>query len=155
MAFRIATNVSSINTQRWLGINQTGQSKALERLSSGYKINNASDDAAGIAIATKLNVKAVSLDKSIDNGNQGIAMLQTAEGGMDQISNMLTRLKEIATQSASDNTTDRTALDQERSNLETEINNIAQSTKYGATALLSGGTTTITVGTGAGAGLRS
>jgi len=139
MAFRIATNVASLNTQRWLSVSNTGMSKSLERLSSGYKINKAADDAAGIAIATKLNVKAASVSKAIDNGNQAIAMLQTAESGIDQIKNILTRLKELATQAASDNTsTDRAALDQERSQLEDEINKIAQNTKYGATALLSG-----------------
>jgi flagellin len=142
MAFRIATNVSSLNTQRWLGVAGAGQSKALERLSSGYKINSAKDDAAGIAVATKLQVKSVSMAKSIDNGNQGLAMLQTAESGIDQISNILTRLKELATQSASANTpvADRAALDTERSNLEAEINKIAQNTKYGSTQLLKGGT---------------
>jgi len=138
MAFRVNTNVSSLNTQRWLGISGGQQSKALERLSSGFKINKASDDAAGIAIATKLSVKSVSMTKSIDNGNQALSMLQTAEGGIDQISNILTRLKEIATQSASDNTTDRTALDQERTNLETEISKISSNTKYGTTSLLQG-----------------
>jgi|GEM_PF-133169 len=149
MAFRIATNTASINTQRWLGISNAGQAKALERLSSGYKINSAKDDAAGIAIATKLNVKAVAMTKSIDSGNQALAMLQTAEGGIDQISNILTRLKEIATQSASASTTDRTALDQERSKLETEIDNIAKNTKYGATVLLNGGEPSVSAkGTG-------
>lgn len=138
MAFRVNTNVSSLNTQRWLGISGTDQAKALERLSSGYKINKASDDAAGIAIATKLSVKSVAMSKSIDNGNQALSMLQTAEGGIDQISNILTRLKEIATQSASDNTTDRLALDVERSNLELEINKISLNTRYGATGLLQG-----------------
>jgi len=138
MAFTVATNISSLNTQRYLNINQTEQQKALARLSSGYKINSASDDSAGMAIATKLQVKSAALDKSIDNGNQGTAMLQAAEGGIDQISQMLTRLKEIATQSASSNTTDRVALDNERGNLETEINNIAQNTKYGTTTLLGG-----------------
>jgi len=141
MAFRIATNVSSLNTQRWLGISQAAGQKSLERLSSGYKINKAADDAAGIAIATKLNVKSVAMTKAIDNGNQALAMLQTAEGGMDQISNILTRLKEIATQSASDNTTDRGALDTERGNLEAEIGKIALNTTYGTTQLLQGGST--------------
>jgi flagellin len=141
MAFRIATNVSALNTQRWLGVANAGMSKSLERLSSGYKINKASDDAAGVAISTKLNAKYVSLAKAIDNGNQGLAMLQTAEGGIEQISNILIRLKELATQSASGNTTDRTALDEERSNLETEISKIASNTKFGSTALLSGSNT--------------
>ncbi len=141
MAFRVNTNVSSLNTQRWLGISGTAQAKSLERLSSGFKINKASDDAAGIAIATKLNVKSVSMTKAIDNGNQALSMLQTAEGGIDQISNILTRLKELATQAASDNTTDRTALDNERSYLETEIGNIRSNTTYGTTGLLQGGAT--------------
>ncbi len=142
MAFRIATNVASLNTQRWLSVANTGMSKALERLSSGYKINKAADDAAGIAIATKLNVKAASVSKAIDNGNQAIAMLQTAESGIDGIKNILTRLKQIATQAASDNSsTDRAALDTERSQLEAEITKIAQNTKYGATGLLSGANT--------------
>jgi len=149
MAFRIATNVASLNTQRWLSVANTGMSKALERLSSGYKINKAADDAAGIGIATKLNVKAASVSKAIDNGNQAIAMLQTAESGIDQIKNILTRLKELATQAASDNltSTDRAALDQERSNLETEINKIAQNTKYGSTGLLSGANSISAYGT--------
>jgi flagellin len=138
MALTVNTNRSSNNTQRWLGISGAGQAKALERLSSGYKINKASDDAAGIAIATKLNVKSASMAKAIDNGNQGLSMLQTAEGGIDQLSNILTRLKEIATQSASDNTTDRTALNTERGNLELEITKISVNTRYGTVGLLRG-----------------
>ncbi|HPU29291.1 MAG TPA: flagellin [Syntrophorhabdaceae bacterium] len=142
MAFRIATNVASLNTQRWLSVANAGMAKSLERLSSGYKINKAADDAAGIGIATKLNVKAASVSKAIDNGNQAIAMLQTAESGIEQIANILTRLKELATQAASDNnSTDRAALDNERSQLETEINKIAQNTKYGSTSLLQGANT--------------
>jgi len=155
MSFRIATNVASLNTQRWLSVANAGMSKALERLSSGYKINKAADDAAGIGIATKLNVKAVSIEKAIDNGSQAIAMLQTAESGIDQIKNILTRLKELATQAASDNITndDRYALNVERDKLETEINKIAENTKYGSTQLLKGTTTgsygnSLTVSTG-------
>ena len=157
MAFRVNTNVSSLNTQRWLGISGSAQAKSLERLSSGFKINKAADDAAGIAIATKLSVKSTSMAKSIDNGNQALAMLQTAEGGIDQISNILNRLKEISTQSASDNTTDRTALNQERSNLESEISKIAQNTKYGTTSLLQGNKTVASYGASltAGNGIQS
>jgi len=127
-----------------LGVAGAGQSKALERLSSGYKINKASDDAAGIAIALKLNVKAASVSKAIDNGNQAVAMLQTAEGGVEQIANILTRMKELATQAASDNNkTDIANLEAERAKLETEIGKIAQNTKYGSTGLLTG-TATLT-----------
>jgi len=140
MAFRIATNVASLNTQRWLSVANAGMAKSLERLSSGYKINRAADDAAGVAIATKLNVKAVSVSRAVDNGNQAIAMLQTAESGIEQIANILTRLKELATQAASDNVsdTDREALDNERTELEAEIDKIAQNTKYGSVQLLTG-----------------
>ncbi|MDW8002561.1 MAG: flagellin [Deltaproteobacteria bacterium] len=146
MAFKIATNVASLNTQRWLGIAQVGMNRSLERLSSGYKINRAADDAAGIAIATRLNVKAVSVAKAIDNGNQAIAMLQTAESGIDQIANILTRLKELATQAASDNVSDvdRQALEGERAALVAEIDKIAENTKYGDTALIRGGGNSIT-----------
>ena len=78
MAFRVNTNVSSLNTQRWLGISGSAQAKSLERLSSGFKINKAADDAAGMAISSKLNVKSVSMLKAIDNGNQ--ATLNAADG---------------------------------------------------------------------------
>jgi len=123
-------------------------SKSLERLSSGFKINKAADDAAGIAIALKLNVKAAGVSKAIDSGNQAVAMLQTAEGGIEQIANILTRLKELATQAASDNNaTDRTPLDAEKQKLEGEINKIVNTTNYGATSLLKGGNTAA-LGTG-------
>ena len=141
---KVATNVAALNTQRWLGVAGAGQSKALERLSSGYKINKAADDAAGIAIALKLNVKAAAVTKAIDNGNQAVAMLQTAESGVEQIANILTRMKELATQAASDNNqTDISNLEAERAKLETEIGKIAQNTKYGSIGLLTG-TATLT-----------
>jgi flagellin len=142
MAFKIATNVASLNTQRWLGVAGAGMSKSLEKLSSGYKINRAADDAAGIAIALKLNVKAAGIAKSVDSANQAIAMLQTAEGGIEQIANILVRLKELATQSASDNnSSDRAALNGEKLKLEGEIDKIVNTTLYGATALLKGSST--------------
>ncbi len=138
MAFRIATNVASINTQRWLSVAQAGMSKSLERLSSGYKINKAADDAAGIAVALTLNVKGASLSKAIENGNQAIAMLQTAESGMNEIGNILTRLKELATQAASDtlSDTERGYLNTEATKLLEEIDKIANNTKYGSVALI-------------------
>jgi len=153
MSLKVATNIASLNTQRWLGVANAGMNKSLERLSSGYKINKAADDAAGIAIALKLHVKAASETKAIDNGNQAIAMLQAAEGGIEQIANILTRLKELATAAASSNTssTDRAKLETERSDLHLEIDKIAQSTKYGDVSLLMGRNTL----TGAGASLTT
>ena len=149
MALTLATNIASINTQKWLGVSGAGQSTNLERLSSGSKINKAADDAAGSAISTKLNVKAASINKAIDNGNQAIAMLQTAESGMTTISDILTRLKELATEAASDNnSTDRASLQAERVQLELQIDNIASGTKYGATTLLGGKSTMTNVGSG-------
>jgi flagellin len=141
MSLTVNTNIASLSTQKWLNISTTKQTGAIEQLSSGSKINKASDDAAGLAISTKLNVKAVSLYKAIDNGNQAVAMLQTAEGGLSTVSDILTRLKELATEAASDNNaTDRGSLQLERAQLEVQIGNIAQGTKYGQTVLLSGTT---------------
>jgi flagellin len=138
MALTIATNISSLNTQNWLSKSTAAQSDSLEKLSSGYKVNSASDDAAGYAIANKLNIKSASLSKAIDNGNQAVAMLQTASGALDTLSDILTRLKELATEAASDNNaTDRTSLNTEAQDLEAEMANIIDGTKYGATALFS------------------
>jgi len=156
MAFKIATNTASLSAQRFLHTAQASVNKSLERLSSGYKINRAADDAAGIAIANKLSVKLAGLNKSIDNGNQAIAMLQTAEGGISQINDILTRLKELAGQAASDNVgaADRTTLDGERAKLEAEITKIAGNTRYESISLLAGANTigsvsaSLTVGNG-------
>ncbi len=159
MALTIATNVSSLNTQRWLNVSASKQGVSLERLSSGYKINAASDDAAGYAISNKLSIKSAAISKAIDNGNQGVAMLQTAASGLQTIADMLTRLKELATEASSDNnTTDRDSLEGERTQLEAQITNIIQGTKYGATALLSGtGNSVGSIGASltAGAGINS
>lgn len=140
MSLTVNTNTSSLNTQNWLSKSTAGESSALERLSSGYKINSAKDDAAGIAISLRLSVKSQSVSKAIDNGNQATSMLQTAESGVTQISNIVTRLKELATEAASDtvSSTDRVNLDAERSSLETEITKISTNTQYGSTKLLTG-----------------
>jgi flagellin len=146
MAFRIATNTAAINTQKYLSANQASQDKALQRLSSGTKVASAKDDAAGAAISFKLNVKAASLSKGIDNGNQAIGMLQTAESALNTVSNILLRLKELATQAASGNTVDRDKLETESNKLETALNNINTSTKYGDTAVFGTGAFTFQLG---------
>jgi len=139
MSFTIATNSAAVNTQKWLNVNSAAMNKSLERLSSGYKINSASDDAAGSAISLKLDVKASSVSKAIDNGNQAIGMLETAEGGMTTIADILNRLKTLATQAASDTVSDsdRTYINTEATQLEAELTNIISNTKYGDTAVLS------------------
>lgn len=146
MSFRIATNTASINTQKYLSANQATQDKALQRLSSGTKVASARDDAAGAALSFKMNAKAASLSKGIDNGNQAIGMLQSAESAMNTASNILLRLKELATQAASSNTVDSAKLETEAGKLEEALNNINASTKYGDTAIFGTGTFTFQLG---------
>jgi flagellin len=146
MAFRVATNTAAINTQKYLSTNQATQDKALQRLSSGTKVASAKDDAAGAAISFKLNVKAASLSKGIDNGNQAIGMLQTSESALNTVSNILLRLKELATQAASSNTVDRDKLETESNKLETALDNINASTKYGDTAVFGNSVFTFQLG---------
>ena len=140
MALRIANNISAMNTQRWLSVADGGMKQSLERLSSGYRINKAADDAAGLAISQSFRAEIASFKVASRNTSEANAMLQVAEGGMDQISNMLTRLKELATQAASDNvtTTERTKINSEAANLILEMDRISDSTKYGSATLLDG-----------------
>jgi flagellin len=140
MALRVASNVSALNAQRNLNITQNMLSKSLERLSSGLRINKASDDAAGLSISQNFRADIASFQAASRNASQANSMLQTAEGGMDQIHNMLTRLKELSTQAASDNVDSnaRTYINSEAGKLVDEIDRIAQSTNYAGTSLLDG-----------------
>jgi len=140
MALRIQTNIPALNTQRQLGISSSNMSKSLERLSSGYRINRAADDAAGLAIAGKLRTNIRSFVKAAENTAQASSMLMVGEGGMDQIENIINRLKELATQAASTNTDSngRARLNDEFGALVSEIDRIAESTKYGSTNLING-----------------
>ena len=140
MALRIVNNLAAMNTQRWLGVADMGMKKSLERLSSGYRINKAADDAAGLAISQAFRANIASFKVASRNTSEAAALLQVAEGGMDQIGNMLTRLKELATQSASANvgSSERAKIDSESTALLNEIDRIANSSKYGSTALLDG-----------------
>jgi flagellin len=140
MALRIVNNIAAMNTQRWLGISDAGMKKSLERLSSGYRINKAADDAAGLAISQSFRADIASFKVASRNTSEANALLQVAEGGMDQIGNMLTRLKELATQASSANvgSAERAKIDAEGDALLNEIDRIANSSKYGTTALLDG-----------------
>ncbi len=140
MALRIANNISAMNTQRWLGVADGGMKRSLERLSSGYRINKAADDAAGLAISQAFRANIASFKVASRNTSEASALLQVAEGGMDQIGNMLTRLKELATQASSANAgqSERDKIDAEGQALLLEIDRIANSSKYGSTALLDG-----------------
>tara|TARA_B100001971_G_C18268008_1_gene596131 strand:- start:64009 stop:64842 length:834 start_codon:yes stop_codon:yes gene_type:complete len=140
MGFRINTNVSSIAAQRSLSVNNRQSQDTLAKLSSGTRITKASDDAAGLAISEKLKANIRSNSQANRNANDGISMVQTAEGGLDEISSMLTRLRELSIQSASDTVgdTERSFTDMEYQNLKQEIERISQVTEFNGTKLLSG-----------------
>lgn len=140
MALRITNNVQSLNAQRNINKSQIGLSKSLERLSSGLRINKAGDDAAGLAISEKLRSNIRALNQASRNASDGIAMIQTAEGAMDEVNNMLVRMKELAEQSATGTVgaTERGYLNSEYSALRSEITRIADSTKFNDTNLLDG-----------------
>ncbi len=139
MALRIQNNIASMTANRNLARTTNLLTKSLERLSSGFRINRAADDAAGLAISQKFRAEIASLKKATQNVTEAGSLLQVAEGGMEQIHNMLTRLKELATQAASANSSSNlTEIDAERSKLVAEINRIAVSTDYSGTNLLNG-----------------
>ena len=140
MGFRINTNVSSITAQRSLSKNNRESQDTLAKLSSGTRITKASDDAAGLAISEKLKAQIRSNSQANRNANDGISMVQTAEGGLDEVSSILTRLRELSIQSASDTVgdTERGFTDMEYQNLKQEVERIAQVTEFNGINLLSG-----------------
>jgi flagellin len=118
----IQTNIDSLNAQTNMGINQAAQSKTIQQLTSGYRINSSADDAAGLAIANNYRNNITELNQGVRNANDGISQLQIVDGGLSNISNILDRMKTLATQSASDTFTgDRTVLDKEFQGLLQEI----------------------------------
>lgn len=138
---RIQHNIMALNSQRQLGINNSNISKSLEKLSSGYKINRAGDDAAGLAISEKMRAQIKGLETATDNANDAISLIQTAEGGLQEVHSMLNRMTELATKSANgtyDNDTDRKALQDEFDALNAEINRISDSTNFNGINLLDG-----------------
>ena len=138
--FRINTNTASLNTYRSYGSAQAGLEKNIERLSSGLRINKAADDAAGLAISDRMNNQVRGMRQANRNVQQGNNMLQTAEGAMNEIGNILGRMRELAVQSASDTVSsdDRSSIDLEFDQLRAEINRIANSTEYNNTKLVDG-----------------
>ncbi len=140
MGMRISTNVSAINAQRTMTTSQRQISKSMEQLSSGSRINKAADDAAGLAISEGLKSQIRSLGQASRNANDGISMIQTAEGGLGEVSNILTRMRELGVQAASDTVgeAERGFLDKEVQQLKAEAQRITQTTKFGTTKLLDG-----------------
>jgi len=98
----VNTNVMSLNAQRQLNKSQTTQNQAMERLSSGLRINSAKDDAAGLGISTAMTSQVNGLNQAVRNANDGISMTQTAEGAMDEMTNILQRMRELSVQAAND-----------------------------------------------------
>lgn len=152
MGYRIMTNVASLTNQRHMRNTRRMLDQSLERMASGYRINKASDDSAGLAISEKLKSKIRGMQQAQRNANDGISLIQTAEGGMDVIQNALVRMRELAVQAASDTVgpKERGYLNIEYNALKDEIDRIAYSTKFNGTQLLdgTGGTLEIQVNTG-------
>ncbi len=140
MGLRIATNVASINAQKHLGGIGRSLNTSLERLSSGFRINKASDDAAGLAISENLRGMIRGYRQANRNANDGISMVQVAEGSLNEVSNMLIRLRELGVQSASDTIgdTERKFLDVEYQQLKSELERISDSTNFNGYDLLNG-----------------
>ena len=140
MGLRINTNVTSLASQRTLGVNNAEQDSTLQKLSSGTRIVRAADDAAGLAISEKLKAQIRGVNQAERNANDGISLIQTAEGGLGEISNILIRLRELSIQSASDTVGDpeRQFTNLEYQNLKQEIERISQVTEFNGKKLLNG-----------------
>ncbi len=140
MALTVNSNIAALNAQRSLGQINSKLGKSIERLSSGLRINKASDDAAGLAIATKLGSQVRGLNQAVRNANNAITLTQTAEGGINTVTNILQRLRELAVQSASDDNTssDRANLASEATNLTSELTRMVNTTEFNTSSLLDG-----------------
>lgn len=137
---RINTNMSAVNAQRNLRLNQATLGKSFEQLASGSRINKSADDAAGLAISESLTANIRGNQQAGRNAQDGISFIQVAEGGMSEISNIVVRLRELSVQSASDTIgqKERVYLDREAQQLKSEVERIAQSTEFNGTKLLNG-----------------
>ena len=154
MAQVINTNIMSLNAQRQLNKSQLTQNEAMERLSSGLRINSAKDDAAGLAISTAMQSQINGLNQAVRNSNDGISMAQTAEGSMDEMTNILQRMRELSVQAANDtNSSDNKAsIQEEVEQLYAELERIASTTQFNGTNLLDGSNSSTTLQIGANSG---
>src|SRR5271156_111397 len=140
MGMRVSTNIAAINAQRNLGQSQMNIQKSMGQLSSGSRINIAADDAAGLAISEGLKAEIRSARQANRNANDGISLVQTAEGGLNEIGNILIRLRELSVQAASDTVgpEERKYTDNEFQSLVQEVDRIANVTNFNGTNLLNG-----------------
>ncbi|MCL5269105.1 MAG: flagellin, partial [bacterium] len=132
MALNINTNVASLNAQRNLNVNSSMLSKSLQRLSSGLRINSASDDAAGLAISSGLTSQINGLNQAIRNAGDGLSLLSTAEGALAQQTDILQRLRELAVQASTDtnSASNRQSLNDEATQLKNELDRIAKTVQF-------------------------
>ena len=146
MAISIVTNAASLNAQRNLNKTQGAMGKSLARLSSGLRINQASDDAAGLAISEKLKSQTRSLGQAQRNANDAVSMLQTAEGAMNETSGLLIRMRELSVQSANDTvgSTERSFIQAELNDLRSEVDRIAEVTEFNGRKLIDGTASSVT-----------
>jgi flagellin len=138
----INTNVKSMIAQNAMTVNNRSLGKAMEQLSTGKRINSAADDAAGLAIGNRMTAQIKALDQSVRNANDGISMMQTAEGATKEITSMLQRMRELSVQAANDSYSagDRTAIAGEMTQLTSEVTRIASNTQWNGMSILSGAT---------------
>ena len=140
MALSIATNIASLNAQRNLSTSQLNLSKSMQRLSSGLRINTAADDCAGLAISENMRGQIRSMNQATKNANDGVSLIQTAEGSLNETSAILVRMRELATQSATGTvgSTERSYIQGEMNKLSSEIDRISNSTEFNGQKLLNG-----------------
>ena len=140
MSMVVQHNMQAANANRMLGVTTSAQSKSTEKLSSGYKINRAADDAAGLSISEKMRKQIRGLDKASSNAQDGVSAVQTAEGALTEVHSMLQRMNELATQAANgtNSDTDRSSIQDEIEQLTTEIDRVSETTKFNETYLLKG-----------------
>jgi flagellin len=147
----IQTNVAALSAQNSLSTTNNSLTRAMERLSSGFRINRAADDAAGLAISQKMIAQIGGLNQAVRNANDGASMIQTAEGALDQVQNMMVRVRNLSVQAASDTNGDdeRSAINIEIQQIAAEIDNISGRTTFNGIGLLDGSLPTATLQTGA------
>ncbi len=148
----VNTNLAALNTQRNLSASQSSLNTAVQRLSSGMRVNSAKDDAAGLAIAERMNAQVKGMNVAIRNANDAVSLAQTAEGALGKVSDMLQRMRELAVQAnnATNSSGDRTNLDAEYQQLGAEIGRTLSGTKFNGTAILAGGAGSLAFQVGAG-----
>src|SRR5450432_184749 len=151
MALTINTNLQSLNAQRNLNASQSSLTTSIQRLSSGLRINSAADDAAGLAIADRMNAQIRGTNVAIRNANDGISLAQTADGALSTVTDALQRMRELAVQAqnGSNGTSDRANLDTEYQQLSAEVSRIATQTVFNGNAIIGAGAGTQTFQVGA------